>query len=572
MSKGKSLEVFEQFAKSGNKPSKEGRDKAVIYTRVSTKEQADNNASLSIQKEYCERYALKLGLSVVKYFGGTHESAKSDERKEFQKMLAFVKRHKDIACIIVYSFDRFSRTGASGVYIVEQLNKKGIDVKSATQEVDSSTSSGEFQRDVLFAFGKFDNGLRRDKTIAGMQDKLRKGFVCGSIPFGYTNTNPGRNKEPKLIINEDGKLLKKAFELKAKHDLTHQEITEQLRKHGWTRHRKRLTELFRNPIYCGLIVSSVIPGEVIAGKHPPLVSKEVFLKVNNILENNNYGYKYNKDEENLPLKQFVIADSCGTPYTGYVVKKKNLYYYKNNRIGSKENRSAKVMHKLFIELLETYQLNDPKWKVPMKEVLMQAYLNQHEESLNDILLFEKQLTEIETNIEKIEMRYAIGEIERDLYTKFKNQFNQQLTDIHEKISKSSFNLSNLELALDNALEYSLELPKIWTLGNLEEKRKVQKMVFPNGIRYNRESDSYRTIGVNTIFNDISHIQRATKEHKKRTSSKKLNLSYSVNWMGLEPITSCLTGRRFSKLNYQFPYFNPFYLMMIKTEVERDSNP
>lgn len=536
MGKGKDLEIFGQFAKHGKLPSTEGRNKAVIYTRVSTKEQADNNASLSIQKKYCDLYASKLDLTVVEYFGGTHESAKSDERKEFQKMLAFVRRHKDIACIIVYSFDRFSRTGASGVYIVEQLNKRGIDVKSATQDVDSSTSSGEFQRDMFFAFGKFDNGLRRDKTIVGMQDKLRKGFICGSVPFGYTNTNPGRNKEPKLIINEDGKLLKKAFELKAKYDLTHVEITERLKKFGWNKNRKRMTEYFRNPIYCGLIVSSVIPNEVIEGKHPPIVSKEMFLKVNNVLEKNNYGVKYNKDEENLPMKQFVISDKCGTPYTGYVVKKKNLYYYKNNRKGAKENRSAKIMHQLFIEFLEGYKLNDPKWKNPMKEVLMQAYLGQHEESLNSVMALEKELTKIETNIEKIELRYALGEIDKDIYCKFKGQFDKQLTQISEDIQKSTFNLSNLDTALDNALEYALELPKIWASGNLEEKRRIQKMVFPSGIRYNRELDTYRTIGVNTIFRDISRIQRDAEGNKKRTSSKNMNLSSSVAGTGLEPMT------------------------------------
>ena len=536
MGKEKKLNIFGQFAKQGKIPSRQGRDKAVIYTRVSTKEQADNNASLSIQKKYCDQYAQKLSLTVVEYFGGTHESAKSDDRKEFQKMLAFVRRHKDIACIIVYSFDRFSRTGASGVYIVEQLNKKGIDVKSATQEVDSSTSSGEFQRDVLFAFGKFDNGLRRDKTIVGMQDKLRKGFICGSVPFGYTNTNPGRNKEPNLIINEDGKLLKKAFELKAKYDLTHIEITERLKKFGWKKDRKRLTEYFRNPVYCGMIVSSVIPDEVIEGKHPPIVSREVFLKVNNVLEKNNYGAKYNKDEENLPLKQFVIADSCGTPYTGYVVKKKNLYYYKNNRKGAKENRSAKFMHKLFIELLENYKLDDPKWVEPLKEILLQTYLSQHEESLNGVIILEKEVSKIEDNIEKIEMRFAIGEIEKDLYLKFKEQFNKELTQINEQISKSSFNLSNLEKAIDNALRYSVELPKIWASGDLEEKRRLQNMVFPSGIRYNRELDSYRTMGINTIFNDISQLQRDTGGHKKRTSSKNMNLSYRVAGTGLEPMT------------------------------------
>jgi len=408
MKKGNDLGQFKQFVKKAKFPSSEGRTKAVIYTRVSTKEQADNNASLSIQKKYCEQYANRLKLSTVAYFGGTFESAKSDERKEFKKMLAFVKRHNDIACIIVYSFDRFSRTGANGSYIVEQLSKKGIDVKSVTQEVDSSTSSGGLQRDIFFAFSKFDNGQRRDKTVVGMQDKLRKGYICGSVPFGYTNTNPGRNKLPCLIINKDGKLLAKAFELKAKYNLTHQEIANRLEKFGWTKGRKRFSEYFKNPIYCGLIVNTIIPNEIIEGKHPSIVSRETFLKVNNLLESKNYGSKYNRDEENLPLKQFVISDKDETPYTGYLVKKKGLYYYKNNRIGSKENRSAKKMHELFLNFLEDYQIKDEKWREPYKEMLTQIFVELHKESLDDLIALEKQLTKIESKLETIEERFVLG--------------------------------------------------------------------------------------------------------------------------------------------------------------------
>ena len=54
---------------------------AIIYTRVSTKEQADTNTSLGTQKRYCENYAKANELNVVAYFGGTHESAKSDDQK-----------------------------------------------------------------------------------------------------------------------------------------------------------------------------------------------------------------------------------------------------------------------------------------------------------------------------------------------------------------------------------------------------------------------------------------------------------------------------------------------------------
>src|SRR5688572_1958939 len=76
----------------------------VIYTRVSSKEQMDNNQSLEWQRKFCYEYAVKQQFAIKGYFGGTYESAKSDERKEFNRMLKFVKASKEkISHILVYS-------------------------------------------------------------------------------------------------------------------------------------------------------------------------------------------------------------------------------------------------------------------------------------------------------------------------------------------------------------------------------------------------------------------------------------------------------------------------------------
>ena len=69
---------FNRFSK-GNEKFQSPKTEAVIYTRVSTKEQADNNASLDTQLKHCNKYAEEKGLDVVAYFGGTYESAKTDD-------------------------------------------------------------------------------------------------------------------------------------------------------------------------------------------------------------------------------------------------------------------------------------------------------------------------------------------------------------------------------------------------------------------------------------------------------------------------------------------------------------
>ena len=243
-------DYFQKLANSLNTESINSFNKAVIYTRVSTKEQADNNASLQTQKKYCQAFAKKKGLMVVADFGGTFESAKSDERKEFQKMLTYVKRNKEIDAIIVYSYDRFSRTGPNGAYISQQLMKSGVKTLSATQEVDPSSPSGNFQQNLYYIFSQFDNELRKDKSVTGMKERLRQGYWLYKPPVGYSNIQKGNKCDKhEFLINNEGKLIKRAFMWKLQY-VRNFEISNRLESAGLKINPKRLNRIFQNPFYC----------------------------------------------------------------------------------------------------------------------------------------------------------------------------------------------------------------------------------------------------------------------------------------------------------------------------------
>jgi site-specific DNA recombinase len=189
------------------------RRNAIVYTRVSTKEQADTNTSLTTQKKHCELYAKNNGYDIIAYFGGTHESAKSDDRREFKRMIKFAKQSNSVGYIIVYSYDRFSRTGSSASQITSDLLKYGVQVKAVTQEVDTLTPSGKFQQNLFYMFSQFDNELRRDKTVTAMTELLRKGYWLWNPPRGYKNVNKHHKAvDSKIEITEEGQLLKKAFQ------------------------------------------------------------------------------------------------------------------------------------------------------------------------------------------------------------------------------------------------------------------------------------------------------------------------------------------------------------------------
>jgi site-specific DNA recombinase len=276
----------------------------VIYTRVSSKEQADTNQSLEWQKKYCDEYAIKHNLNVLGCFGGTYESAKSDERKEFNRMLKFVKNCKQpIRYILVYSLDRFSRTGDSAIYISSELKKTGVNIMAVTQPIDTNSHAGALQQNIQFIFSKYDNDLRRQKSIDGMREKLLRGEWLGSVPTGYEYDRTKVTKEQKIIINEKGQHIKQAFEWRAL-GYTYDIIVAKLKPLGISIHKQALTDMFKNPFYCGLLSHNFLGGELVKGNHEALISEALFLKVNQVKKVD--GFKVNKANDNLPLKVFVV--------------------------------------------------------------------------------------------------------------------------------------------------------------------------------------------------------------------------------------------------------------------------
>jgi DNA invertase Pin-like site-specific DNA recombinase len=207
-----SNDVFlNNFARGNKLISEDNRiQNCVVYTRVSSKEQMDTNKSLDWQKKICEEYALKNKINISGYFGGNYESAKTDERIEFSRILKFVKSNKQkITLILVYSLDRFSRTGDSAIYISGELKKNGVNIIAATSPTDTNSHAGTLQQNIQFIFSKYDNDLRRQKTIDGMREKLLRGEWIGGVPKGYSYLK-GQEKQT-IILNEQSELVKQAF-------------------------------------------------------------------------------------------------------------------------------------------------------------------------------------------------------------------------------------------------------------------------------------------------------------------------------------------------------------------------
>ncbi len=63
------------------------------------------------------------------------------------------------------------------------------------------------------------------------------------------------------------------------------------------------------------------------------------------------------------------------------------------------------------------------------------------------------------------------------------------------------------MAIDKALSLSASLEKIWTEGDLKQKQKLQNLVFPSGLGYDKSNDRVRTPKVNAIFGSIPILSK-----------------------------------------------------------------
>ena len=528
------LVLFNQFSK-GIKTQKAKTDNCVIYTRVSTKEQADNNMSLTTQKRYCEQFAQKNGYAILGHFGGTYESAKNDERKQFNNMLSFVKKSKEkISYIIVYSVDRFSRSGANAIYIAQQLKKEGVVIFSVTQPTDTTTANGSLQQNIQFIFSEYDNQLRREKCITGMKEALLRGEWCQLAPLGYERKKVEGRKT--WIVNGEGKLLRKAFIWKATEGISNEEARERLQRLGLKMSHQRMSDLFKNPFYCGLISHNILEGQVVEGTHEKLISKEVFLKVNEVQNRNPHGYTSTEENDAIQLKRFLRCDKCDRFLRGYIVKAKGIWYYKCNTVGCKCNKNASSLHKQFSELLDGYTFKTEALVPLIKKQMLATYYKLSEAEVDNKAILEKKYSEIHAKLERLKTRLKNEEISYTLYLEFAGDFQKERKQIEEELAKPSKGVSNPEKCIDFAITYSMKLATVWSSANYHDQQRLQFLVFPEGIFYNRKIDKCRTEKVNAVFSYIVSLERAIAEKKSGTTPKDLACAALVEPTGVEPVS------------------------------------
>ena len=175
-------------------PSNKSYMNAVIYCRVSSKEQTEGT-SLESQRVACEEYSHAKGIKILQTFIEEGESAKFADRTQLLELLEFCRVNKgQVEALIVWKLDRFARNVADHFSVKATLMKYGVHIVSVTEPIDTKPE-GKLMETILAGFAQFDNDIRAMRTVQGMQRKIQEGIFPWGPPLGYrSSTRPGEKK------------------------------------------------------------------------------------------------------------------------------------------------------------------------------------------------------------------------------------------------------------------------------------------------------------------------------------------------------------------------------------------
>lgn len=290
----------------------------IIYTRVSTDEQAEKGYSLRDQYSKLERYCIEKGYQVAKHFQDDH-SAKTFERPQFKALIEYLKQNKGLVSkILVIKWDRFSRNMEHSLNMLTYLHQLGVEVEAIEQPLDNSVPENLLMQAIYLAVPQVENQRRALNTSNGMRRAMKEGKYCATAPQGYLNRRDERGKPILVVDPVKAPLVKEMFTLISECGHSQQQVRKTMSARGLTYSRSQFSNALRNPVYIGKIKVPAYKSEseeIVNGIHEPIIDESIFYRVQAILSGKKPSRK-SRIREGMPLRGFIYCSAFDHKMTG----------------------------------------------------------------------------------------------------------------------------------------------------------------------------------------------------------------------------------------------------------------
>ena len=277
------------------------------HIRASTVRQGERGSSLIEQRSAIEAYATRAGLSITQWFEETETAAKQG-RRTFSVMMNALRAGRADG-LLIHKIDRSARNLRDWSDLGDLIDR-GADVRFVSDNFDLLSRGGRLSADIQAVVAADYIRNLREEVKKGMYGRLKQGLYPWGAPLGNLDMGGGK---PKAVDPVKGPLVRQLFERYATNTVSLERLRFDADFIGLRKSRDKplspnvLSEVFHNSFYVGVIRIRTTD-ETFPGVHEPLVTKEVFERVQAILRGKT-APKANKHQ--FLLRHRVKCEDCG---------------------------------------------------------------------------------------------------------------------------------------------------------------------------------------------------------------------------------------------------------------------
>ena len=458
-------------------------NKAVLYVRVSSKEQEETGFSIPAQRKLLQAYALENGLRIVAQFEEA-ETAKTAGRAAFNKMLQFLRDTPDVTNVLVEKTDRLYRNFKD--YSAVDFEAMGLKihlVKEGEILHRESKSHQKFIHGVKVLMAKNYSDNLSEEVRKGHTQKAEDGYWPSCAPIGYRN-----QLEDHTIVPDPhtAPLIRLAFELMASGGYSLGKLKRHLYQKGLCTKRTKaelgksaMHRTLSNPIYYG---DFVWDGKYYRGKHSPIIDKTLYDRVQRLMTARSKSKLVKRD---FAFTSLLTCSVCGCAITAEEHHKKSGKVYVYYRCTNGRRLCKKIIYlpenkleKQLRQAIENIQI--PAEVVQMtRAALLQSSKKEQETHAAALAKLNSRYTRIQKLISAAYEDKLEGTIDAELWETKTTEWKREQADIHANISAlksadTSYMLEGIKL-----LELAERAAELFPAMNHDDKRQLLKTVLLN---------------------------------------------------------------------------------------------
>lgn len=491
------------------------KKRAAVYVRYSSENQRDGY-SVEYQIAECQKYISQNDMLFVKAYVDEATTGKTtNNRTAFFEMLADVKRGL-YDCVIVYKYSRFARNLVEATIYRQQIEKAGVRLISAMEQIDDSTPEGKMMRNIIMVMDEYYSENLAVFVQSSMYTAAKQGKPLGGVaPFGYRIDD-----EKKLtIVKSEAKVIENMFNLYASGfslaDILRWTNSQGIRtRRGNQFSESGLYTILRNEKYIGRFVYEVkgYDSIIIDHAHPRIVDDETWNRVQERISTcleNKHQPKPRLRKRVYPLTGKITCGCCGNSFIGNAKTDSRRpgqeYNYYSCR-GKKRFRTCK-MKDIRKEYLEEYVFSEIKERLLnpaiIDKIARQTYENcsggaddLHEE----IKSLKAQRAKIERKLENLLDAMLDGDMPKSVMNKKSATLKGELSDIQKQLDKKQVEASatvTYEMIRDFLLQLMNDLEK----GDEELKKAVAEQMVQSITIYDERVDVIIGVNYRYFFRD-----------------------------------------------------------------------